>query len=45
MLTKNADLQKRVSKLELELASANAALHDKDGELLGIKRLLESANG
>ena len=42
LVTKNAEVNKRMKKLELELADANAKLRDHDGEMLGLKRINES---
>ena len=40
--TKNADLTKRMKRLELDLAEANNTVREKDGELMAHKRLNES---
>ena len=40
--TKNADLNRRLKTLELDMASANAKIQDKEGEMIGLKRLNES---
>jgi len=42
LLTKNADSHKRIKSLELEMASVKAASQEKDGVILGLKRLNES---
>ena len=42
LLTKNADQHKRIKSLELDMASVNASSHEKDGVILGLKRLNES---
>jgi len=42
LVSKNAEQHKRVKSLELELASANALRIEKEGEIIGLKRLLES---
>ena len=42
VLTKNSDSHKRIKSLELEMASVKAAAQEKDGVILGLKRLNES---
>ena len=42
LVTKNSESNKRIKKLELELADANAKIREKDGEILAHRRLNES---
>ena len=42
LVSKNAESNKKIKKLELELADANAKIREKDGEILAHRRLNES---
>ena len=42
LATKNAEQNRRIKALELDLAGANQKIREHDGEMLGLKRLNES---